>query len=338
MAPGDDTRAARAAWLASLRRLVPIPPPHRDPTLDRADALAVLRCPDELLDLLVAEGLPCEDDGDGLRFDRRDVYNLALYSDSGRSLPELGTAFLGRLAREGERGWSEARRWSVNVQIRCPRRDACEPEPAWAFGRPRPDLLGGEQLELRAPPGCDPLAEVLAWPGAHGSASLAGTLVTRGTVDALVAPALREAFASVVDDYAFQVLPPSLRRDLAAVERLRVVDCIAATGLLVRACRAAGYEAHAQSGFLLGLFGYGGHRWVRVRDADGRVKSLDPTLPMIAAMGRHDAGAFRAHCAGSVLNRVVPCVPLDDGEIAGHRCGGQPRTPDLAIRSRRETD
>ena len=330
-----EGQRATGDWLASLRELVPIPAPHRDESLARAAALEILRCPPEQLDRLVAEGFPASGEGEEQRFDRRDVYNLALHSGSERSLPELGPAVLGRLAREAERAWSERRPWRVGVSIRCPRGEGCGPEPAWSFGRPLPELLGGEVLERSLPPGCDPEASVYEWDGDPGSTAFTATIATEGSVEPLVAPELREAFMAVVEGFRFQVLPPSLRTDLDEVERMRAADCIALTGLLARDCRAAGYEADPQAGFLLGLFGFGGHRWVRVRDADGRTKSLDPTLAMIAAMGGHDGGGFRDHCCGSVLNRVVPCNATADGEVAGHRCAGEQRAPDVAIRSRR---
>ncbi|HEX8053288.1 MAG TPA: transglutaminase domain-containing protein [Thermoleophilaceae bacterium] len=339
MAVAGDTRRPAGDWLRSLRELVPIPEPYRDESMDRAAALEVLRCPEEVLDRVVAEGFPSSGEGEAQRFDRRDVYNLALHSGSGRSLPELGVAFLGRLGREGEQAWSEPRTWRIGAQIRCPRREGCGADPAWAFGRPVPEELGGELAESAPPGGSDPDADVYEWSGEPGSASLSATIATRGSVERLVSDEVRDAFMAVVEDYRFQVLPPALRTDLDSVERIRAADCIAATGVLVRDCRAAGLEAEPQSGFLLGLFGFGGHRWVRVRDSDGRWKSLDPTLAMIAALGGHDSGDFLEYCRGSILNRVVPCNTTPDGEVAGHSCDGESRLPDLAIRARRhDTD
>ena len=222
------------------------------------------------------------------------------------------------------------------MNIRCPAREGCGAGPAWTFGRPVPEQLGGELVERSLPTGCDPGAPLYEWAGDSGSTSFTATIATRGSADRLVAPELREAFMRVVSDYRFQILPPSLRTDVGEVERMRAGDCIALTNVLMRDCRAAGHEAEPQAGFLLGLFGFGGHRWLRVLDSDGRWKSLDPTLAMIAAAGGHDRGDFLEHCCGSVLNRVVPCNEVADGEVAAHRCDGETRLPDLAIRARRE--
>lgn len=58
------TESSTGDWLAALRQLVPIPAPHRDESLDRAAALQILRCPEEELDRVVAEGFPCSGAGE----------------------------------------------------------------------------------------------------------------------------------------------------------------------------------------------------------------------------------------------------------------------------------
>src|SRR5688500_15292739 len=89
--------AARPAspdgWLAACERRCAIPAPFRDERVSRADALQTLRCGDELLDRLVAQGLPCGGARGDERFDAFDLFNLALDSGSGRSMPEMAFGF-----------------------------------------------------------------------------------------------------------------------------------------------------------------------------------------------------------------------------------------------------
>jgi hypothetical protein len=321
-------------WLRSLEHMVPTPPEHTGERVEWEEALRWLRCPEAVLAELVERGLPCEEREDGRFFERADLYNVALWSGSGRSLPELGAVFIRRLGALDVAAWTERRRWDVRIELRCPLGSECPGGP-WELARPDPRTLDGSEVEWRdgdrGPP--PPTGPIAASPSQRFFA-IEASFETEGSEAEIVAPALREAYDMVVADYRYQVLQRGWQRDLDSLRRSRVADCVAAASLVAAACSDAGYEAKVDAGLLLGAFGFANHRWVRVRDDDGEWKLLEPTLPMLSKVaGSHDPG-FARFCCGSTINRIVACEPLASGGLAEHVCGGDRREADVAIRAR----
>ena len=102
---GQDRRAAGGAWQESLAALYPVPAPHRVQDVDRRTALEMLRCGPDLLDELLAAGLPHVERPDGPWFDRHDLVNLALGSGSGWTMPERAVRFALRWMLEDPETW-----------------------------------------------------------------------------------------------------------------------------------------------------------------------------------------------------------------------------------------
>lgn len=326
--------AGAARWAESLARLVPVPEPHRVEAVDRRGALQMLRCPESTLDWLVEQGLPCALREGEQRFEHLDLFNVGLYSGSGRTLAELVTSYLGRLAAEAPAAWSDARGWRAQVVLTCPR-ESCGPDAAWEMARPRPAAFGGRLNALTLPAGAEDAERTIRAGGQRGTFAFGVDLVSDGRRRAIASPALRGAYRSVLADHRFQLMAPGLKTDLDWIGRTRASDCDGLSTILAAECERAGHEAHLERGLMLGPFGFGHHTWVRVRDADGDWKVLDPTLPMVAALGASDVEAFSEFCCGSWLNRILPCT-VSGQALAGHACGGERATPDVAVRVRRD--
>ena len=331
--PNPAKTDALDGWLTSLAGLVPVPAPHSQPLLDAQSALGILRCGESTLEQLLAHGLPHEQRDGTVWLDRFDVFNLGLHSRSGRSLPELTIGFVTRLAREGEDALTERRGWRARIQLRCPRGEACAPDCRWTFGLPRPESLGGRLTGLTVPAGSRASAGAVV---SHGPAQAFGfeaTLVSEGRGAKIQSPALREAYRSVMGEFRFQIMPRALKVNVAQISRLGVADCDGVSFVLAEACAQAGHDAWVEYGFMLGPFGFGHHTWVRVRDLDGQLKTLEPTLPIVSMLGEHDSSQFADFCCGSTLNRIVACT-VPDVYLAEHTCTSSHVEPDVVIRVR----
>ncbi|MDQ3790382.1 MAG: hypothetical protein M3422_24480, partial [Actinomycetota bacterium] len=116
----------------SLDGLFLIPPEHHVPDTDRAAATQLLGCDDRTLDTLVHSGLTVRDD----RFDGRDLFNLALHSGTGRTVPEQAFAFSLRWMRGSADALLAPRTLSFTLTATC----ACEHVE---LALPRPDRYGG---------------------------------------------------------------------------------------------------------------------------------------------------------------------------------------------------
>lgn len=327
--------AAQDGWLRSLDALVATPPEHREDPVGWEEALRLLRCDEQTLETLVERGLPVNRQGDDCSFERADLYNLALWSRSNRSVPEFSAVFVRRLGREGIAAWTRPLLWDVRIELRCPLGADC-PGGTWTMARPRAPLARGGEMSWHV--AGEPVARVggMVSPPSSRMAVFEGSLTTSGGQYAVVSPAIRAAYSRVIEDHRFHVLTRSWKSDLDAVRGAAVVDCDAAASLLATACRDAGYDARIDTGFLLGIVGFSEHSWVLVRDDDGAWKPLEPILPLLAKVGWHDdaaTDAFARFCCGSTLNRVLACDLLPDGELAGHCCDGMLRHPDVTIRA-----
>lgn len=314
-----------AGWLEALERLRPTPEAHRDERVSREQALALLRCGEDVLDRLCDRGLwhrgcpPLE------RYDSSDLMNLALRSKSRRSLPELGASFVARTARGMPRDWVRPHAWRIGTRALAEHQGECGENPSWAFRRPTPEAFGGDCLEWTRGASI-PLMQANTFPqtGSSSTLDLAGRVRTQGEVRAVRSRALRDSYREVLETMEFLVLPASLETDIDAIVCARGADCVGLSLLLEHECRRAGYQAIARRGCLLGLLGLGEHCWLEVIDDDGRLKVLDPTLPMVARLASRATPAFTAFCLGSISTRLLPFDCPLDGHLAEHRCGGAP--------------
>jgi hypothetical protein len=322
--PTSRTDPGVTGWLRALDRLRPTPEPHRGESLSREQALLMLRCDEEVLDALCDRGLPHAGQRPQERYDTSDLMNLALSSGSNRSLPELGAAFIARVAGASPPDWVAPHRWKLHSRSFALHGEGCGEAPSWSHRRPAPESFGGSCLEWREGGELQMGYAAGGVPASSASAalSLTGRLAMMGEVRVVRSATLRGLYREVLETIEYMAQPRSLGIDLEAVQRMQAGDCAGLSVLLEHECRRAGYTAVARRGYLLGLLGIGEHCWVEVLDDDERVKVLDPTLPIVARHGPRPTPAFTAFCLGSISNRLLPFDCSVAESIVEHECGG----------------
>lgn len=315
-------------WLTALDRLFTIPGDHRNEIVDRAGALDMLRCGDDVLDALITAGLPCGGTLGAERFDRYDLFNLALASGSGMSVPERSIEFALRWMNSKPGSWFEPLDWRFSVELECPRAGGCGADPWWRLGRPMPEECGGEILEMEVTP-CDDVGEG-PWITSTGPEGLAvsGRLRTRGRPGRLRSAALRE----IVEEFMghgrrWARMPEALQCEAERVLAHGVAPCISASLHLERRFRAAGFEALTRRGWILGMLDLA-HAWVEVTDEDGVTKPVDPIFVLLSGYARAPHPDFAETCVGSRLNRLLPTRLPAGSLLAYHGCDGVDRTPE----------
>jgi hypothetical protein len=326
-----------SGWVQSLETLIPTPAEYRSESVDRAQALHMLRCDDATLTELQERGLPHAGEPGAERFDRYDLFNLAFYSRSDRSLPELGFQWVMRFANGSADSWISPKRWRFAAEISCQRADGCDEAPWWRFYRPAPEHFGGHAdgwlVEPSAP--ADPEGSFV-FAGPADRFRLSATIQTRGEARHVRSQRLRRLFDEMIHGHRglrFQFGPDEMQSDPDAVVASGMIDCVTASIILARECRDAGYEARAAKGYLLGLLG-ADHGWLEVRDDDGEMKVLDCTLGLLTAHVPASNPEFVEFCCGSSSNRVLPVDCPADAPVAEHRCGTgvAPATTTVTVR------
>ncbi|MCD0453481.1 hypothetical protein LO762_30495 [Actinocorallia sp. API 0066] len=310
---GTPPPALRDGWLAALADLVPVADGYRDEVVGRGEALDLLRCGDALLDDLVAHGLPCSPDG---RFDRYDLFNLALYSGSGRSAPETGIRFALRWMGREPDTWFTDKSWTISVELACPRAGGCGADPWWKAARPLPEAFGGTVHTLLPD---DPGTADLDTPG------FTARLTARGERRELRSPVLREICAEY-DAARWVRLPVELQARPELVLPHGIAPCISVSLDLAAKCRAAGYRARTRRGWILGMLDLA-HAWLEVVDDDGLTKVVDPVFGLLSAHADAPHPSFRAACSGSRFNRLLPSAHEADEPLFRHGCAGGEHTP-----------
>jgi hypothetical protein len=335
-APVAGTDDEAGAWFAALEELFPIPAEYRREEIDRAGALDTLRCGDAVLEELIARGLPCSGEPGRERFDRNDLFNLALYSGSARSVPVMAFRFALRWMSEPASTWFEPRRWTVSIELGCGRPGGCGADPRWWLARPMPGEFDGRLGSLAVEPAeasMDERSLVLAGPG---GLRLSGVAEIGGKRMRLRSSRLRKLVDEfLAEGYRWVKLPEELEREPDEVLPLGAANCLCASIELVRRFRAAGFEAHTRRGWLLGMFDFE-HMWVEVRDDDGVVKVVDSIFPLLGAMIPNTNPEFAAVCFGSRMNRLLPTRYAADESLAGHVCGGSEAPLDKRVDIRRQ--
>jgi hypothetical protein len=291
---------------ATIGRFVHVPNEHARYDTDAASAERWLRLPAAEIAALAGSGLSYVDDhGRGPLFDYTDLVNVAMFSGTGQSVPELALRFLLRFASSPPATWYEPRDWLVGIRL----------PQAPGVVRVRVPDLGGEGVSvvpeaeatgLGAPASTDPLAE-----GYRAVVRLTGA---RNTVRD---PRVRAVWTDVVGalvsgNVIYQTVTESLRTIHHQAWALGMADCIVVARLLADRIRELGLPARARRGYLLGLVG-SDHAWCEVYE-DGVWKNLDAVFAFVASGGGKernlamDAPEFAEACFGSRFNRLLPCV------------------------------
>jgi hypothetical protein len=273
-----------------------IPAEHHVPDTDRATAAQLLGCDEPALDALVRGGLTVRED----RFDSRDLFNLALHSGTGRSVPEQAFAYSLRWMRGPADALLAPRTLGFTLTAHC----AC---PDVVLAVPRPDRYGGSVTPA-------PSRDVVR------ASSVTATVRTVGRAAPLRSPVLR----GLVEEFAglgvrWVKLPDALREDESLVTAHRVATCESASRWLAGRCQAAGYAATTRIGWVVGMLDLV-HAWVEVTDDDGETKVLDPVFSLFAATVP-DANPLLTDPAVALrTNRLVPTGLEVGGRVAHHDC------------------
>ncbi|MYU25781.1 hypothetical protein [Streptomyces sp. SID8352] len=316
----------REGWLASLRNLLLIPEDLRDESIPRAVALELLQCGPEILDELLAEGLPHGGEKGDERFERYDLVNLALYSGSGESVPEKTMAYALRWMHADPATLFRPRRWDYSVVLSPPAADdGADPAGmAWNLATPRPELHGGWTESLTIGPEAAVLGDKDITVGGTTGLTASGVLVTSGERREIRSPRLREIVTSFGPDrYRWGRMPEEFQWRGGEVLAQGYAPCIAVCLELAERCRAAGFEARTRRGWIMGMLDLA-HSWLEVVDEDGVVKTVDPAFVILAA---HHAEAAHPAAAdaftGSLLNRLMPTEHHADEPVNGYRRDGR---------------
>jgi hypothetical protein len=313
-------------WLRAVETLFFIPPGYRAERIKRHEALDILRCGETVLDTLIAAGLPCGGVAGAELFDRFDLFNLALASKSGTSVPERAIRYALRWMHGGPDSWTQRIEWNFSTELACPLPE-CGADPEWSHARPAPELMGGELTAWDAAPAAHVGTERVEFRG-PGPARMSGRLVTRGELATLRSPRL----VSIVNDfldapYLWVRMPERLQWDYERVLAAGVAPCISASLLLQRQFEAAGHPAQTRRGWLLGMLDLA-HSWVEVVDDDGVRKVVDPIFARLVEHAAAPHPDLARAVIGSRVNRLMPAAMPADGLMVTHRCGGRDVEPD----------
>ncbi|NUT93712.1 MAG: hypothetical protein HOY78_16995 [Saccharothrix sp.] len=276
-----------------------IPLAHRQDDTSRAAAIEMLGGADAL-DALVRGGLPVGPDD---RFDSRDLFNFALRSGGGRTVPEQAFAFALRWMRSPAEALLEPRTSRFSLSLPCD----CDPV---ALARPHLEPHGGSVRDTTT----DSTHEFTA------------TIRTTGSLVPLRSEILRdevEAFADL--GVRWVKLPDALREDVDLVTSQRVATCESASLYLARRFRDAGYLADTRIGWVLGMLDLV-HAWVEVVDDDGVTKVVDPIFALLADLVPGANPLLTDPAVALRTNRLIPTGLSVGGRVAVHACGAAPRT------------
>jgi PAS domain-containing protein len=313
-------------WRAAVRHLWPVPAEFRDAQLNRVAALDMLRCGDDVLDVLVTEGLPAVVRDGTQYFDRFDLFNLALASGTLTSVPERAIRFALRWMSGGPDTWTAPLHWSFDIELGCPHAEGCDQAATWSHAELLPQAAFGTLDDLVTTPAAQVEGGRL-WFAGPGPVRLRGELTTRGRLDTLHSPRLRAIVADfLAEQYAWVRIPELLQRDDERVMAAGVAPCISASLFLEREFRRAGYEAGTRRGWLLGMLDLA-HSWIEVVDDDGVMKVVDPIFARLAEYADRPHPGLANAVIGSTVNRILPATIPADGDMVTHSCRAEQRPP-----------
>ncbi|MCX4387927.1 hypothetical protein OG777_13420 [Micromonospora peucetia] len=309
-----------------LDTLFAVPPGHRLDDVDRASARQVLGCDDHTLSTLLDRGLQASGEVGEERFDSRDLFNLALYSGTGTTVPEQAFAYSLRWMRSSTEELLAPRASRFALRVACAA-DRCGPEPTSWLALPRPERFGGAVHDLTVEPadangpthdGGDTLVRTAS------ELAVTATVHTRGERAELRSPELRAIAAEFAAmDLRWVKLPAALQDDVDLVTSHGVASCDSASRYLAQLCVRAGIPAVTRIGWVVGMLDLV-HAWVEVEDTDGATKVIDPVFALFSATVRGTNPLLRDPTVALRTNRLIPTGLPTGRAVAEHRCGGEP--------------
>ncbi|MFG1891315.1 hypothetical protein ACGFIR_26025 [Micromonospora sp. NPDC049051] len=307
-----------------LDTLFAIPPEHRLDDVDRAAARQLLGCDDHTLSTLLDRGLPASGDAGAERFDSHDLFNLALHSGSGTTVPEQAFAYSLRWMRSSTGDLLAPRASRFALRVACAA-DTCGPAPTSTLALPRPEGCGGAVHDLTVEP-ADGTAVASGDTVTRTASELAvtATVHTRGELAELRSPELRAIAAEFAAmDLRWVKLPAALRDDVDLLTTYGVASCDSASRYLAQLCVRAGIPAVTRIGWVVGMLDLV-HAWVEVEDSDGATKVIDPVFALFSAAVRDTNPLLRDPAVALRTNRLIPTGLSTGRVVAEHRCAGEP--------------
>ncbi|TDD82757.1 hypothetical protein [Actinomadura rubrisoli] len=310
---------------------------HHRPDTDRRSAAAMLACDPSTLSALVRYGLPCTGEPGRERFDSRDLFNLALYSGTGRTAVERNVAAALAWTRASCEELIAPRVSSFELRVDCADPDGCRPDARNALARPRKGAYGGTVRNVRARPAAGGNRSVRARSagarqGAAATArssgpalALSAVLRTVGDCPVLRSRGLRAVLREFMGaELRWLRLPEALRDDADRLVPRGFAGCGAASRYLERLCREEGIPATTRIGWVVGLPDLV-HAWLEVEDEDGVTKVIDPSFALLSDLIPRANPMLLDPGLGFRTNRLVPTGLHVGGDVASHSCGdGRP--------------
>lgn len=320
--------------LGALDTLFPVPGEYWSPDTPAAVAEQLLDCSTATLDELTAQGLPhLRLDGETL-YDQCDLFNLALYSGSAATPPEMSFRFALRWMSSPLDDLLVRRAWSFHADISCPGPNACMGNAESTFAMPIPELYGGS-LVVEPNDGTPPVIDsdgLLHSLTDDGALSVQASLTLGGDQAAIQSPEIREIYSDFLGSRPRWVkLPPALHIEVDLLNAHGVATCVSASLYLERELQRAGFNVRTRRGWVLGMLDLV-HAWVEVLDSDGTVRVIDPIFGLFSAI-LPNANPWLSDPNTSIRsNRLLPTQRSAAQPIALHRCGGEESTPKTSLR------
>lgn len=281
-------------WTDALHEVIRTPPEFQR-RVSTNYAQTILLCTDTALRQLTSTTLAL-DDG---QFDAFDIWNLAFYTRTGRSRPELEMKYFSLLLKPTDE-WLIPRRYAVTVQANCRNGQNCQ-ETHWY----PPDIDG------------------VVWHGvsaSDGRSSWTGQARVTGHSGIIQSMRIRDLWSGCLQRYRFHYTCPDLALQSEQTRARMVGDCTALSLVLAEALDRSGYVSRVRYGYLFGGTSARQHSWVQVIDDDGRWKDLDLSMALLA--DRFYTPSYKDFCFGSSLNRLLR-VPAYGNKHAYHVCRGE---------------
>lgn len=265
--------------LEALERVVPVPAEHRTWISEDA-AIDCLRC--DRSELLAARdaGLATRAED----YERYDVLNLALAEGKQHTQIEREMVFFGRLLRSHGRDWTSPFDYQIVAEARCPREADCQ-DGQWLIA---PSIPGVRWMSKES---------------GSGYAVWEGSITLEGRCEPILSPLIARVWDEFLVSYRYQFTPYSLANDVVRTRERKVGDCFALSRVLADELNVARGNAVVVPGYIYGGSRARRHMWVEVLDDDGAMKSLDPSMALLAES--YFTEEFRGHCFGSRLNRII---------------------------------
>ncbi|MFC9434857.1 hypothetical protein [Nocardia sp. NPDC057030] len=319
------TEQATDRLFDTLAGFFPIPAALRRADTDPVAARQLLGCDEDTLAELVRRGLPATRDGARLRFDQRDLFNLALHTGSGRTPPELAFRYALRWMSLPTDELTRARTWTFTADVDCRAPRYCDGDPGSALAVPAPQLYGGE---IRLP--------------GHIEADAAGRLRSSGQTLRLQAEIrvagefteirsarVREIYAGfLARSLRWSKLPAAIQAEVDTLLPRGIATCVTASLYLERQCQAAGLTARTRRGWVLGMLDLV-HAWVEVVDTDGTIKILDPIFGLFSSMLPDSNPLLDRPDISARTNRLLPTALSAAQPLATHGCRGTVSEPSV---------